>query len=50
MASVQVGKENQELLKVTNAMKDIKYSGNKTKIEPTDPDNFMPGKSPVSGS
>ena len=39
----QVGKENQELIKVTNAMKEIKYNGNKTKIEPSDPDNFMPG-------
>ncbi|XP_043242964.1 carbonic anhydrase 13-like isoform X1 [Amphibalanus amphitrite] len=39
---LKVGKENKELLKVTNAMKDIKYNGSKTKIEPTDPDNFMP--------
>jgi len=39
---IKVGKENTELLKVTDALKKIKYQGSTTKIEPTDPDNFMP--------
>lgn len=39
---LKVGQENKELLKVTDALKKIKYQGQKTNIDPTDPDNFMP--------
>ncbi|XP_037069435.1 carbonic anhydrase-like [Pollicipes pollicipes] len=39
---LKVGKENKELLKVTNTLKNIKYCGSTAKMEPSDPDNFMP--------